>query len=216
MGESKEKNSKLEKKSNNKINKFLVLFVILALGGAFIIGGILENIRSGPDVVSIMDIEGKINDIGELATAEYIYTISSVTEKPNKELVGLKIPFTSSQIVYSYEGIIKAGIDFVKIDIHVDENNMTIFIGLPDAQILSSEVDNDSLIIYDERNNPLNNFSFSELNLAIVDIKQKAEETAIAKGLLIRSQENAESIIRSTIESFYGTEEYNVEFYWFL
>ncbi len=213
MGESKEKNSKLEKKSNNKINKFLVLFVILALGGAFIIGGILENIRSGPDVVSIMDIEGKINDIGELATAEYIYTISSVTEKPNKELVGLKIPFTSSQIVYSYEGIIKAGIDFVKIEIDVNENNKKIFINLPDAQILSSEVDNESLIIYDERNNPLNNFSFSDLNLAIVDIKEKAEEIAVVKGLLIRSQENAESIIRSTIESFYGTEEYSVEFY---
>ena len=213
MGKSKVGLTKLGENSGKISSKILIFFGIVLIVAAFIVGGLLDNYRNEPDMVSVMDIEGKINDIGELATAEYIYTISSVTEKPNKELIGLKIPFTSSQIVYSYEGIIKAGIDFVKIDIHVDENNMTIFIGLPDAQILSSEVDNDSLIIYDERNNPLNNFSFSELNLAIVDIKQKAEETAIAKGLLIRSQENAESIIRSTIESFYGTEEFNLEFH---
>jgi hypothetical protein len=205
--------TKLGEKSGRISNKILIFFGIVLIVAAFIVGGVLENNRNVPDMVSIMDIEGKINDIGELATAEYIYTISNVTEKPNKELIGLKIPFTSSQIIYSYEGIIKAGIDFVKIEIGVNENNKTISIKLPDAQILSSEVANDSLIIYDEKNNPLNNFSFSDLNLAIVDIKQKAEETAIAKGLLIRSQENAESIIRSTIESFYSTEEYSLEFY---
>jgi len=204
---------KLRGKNGNISNKLLILLGIVLIGAAFIIGGILENDRNVPDMVSVMDIEGKINDIGELATAEYIYTISSVTEKPNKELIGLEIPFTSSKIIYSYEGTVKAGIDFVDIKIDVKESNKMIYIGLPDSTILSSEVDNESLIIYDEKNNPLNKFSFSELNIAIVDIKEKAEETAIEKGLLVRAQENGQSIIRSTVESFYGLEEYSVEFY---
>jgi len=213
MGKAKDESTKLEKKSSKVSNKLLVLLVILLIGAAFIIGVVLKDYINGPDVVSIMDIEGTINDIGELATAEYIFTIANVSEKPKKELVGIEIPFTNSKIIYSYEGTIKAGIDFVKVEVDVNEKNKTIFVDLPDSEILSTEVDNDSLIIYDEKNNPINRFSFSDMNLAIDDIKNKAEETAIDKGLLLRSQENAQSIIRTTILSLYDPEEYSVEFY---
>jgi hypothetical protein len=116
-------------------------------------------------------------------------------------------------VIYSYEGLIKAGIDFNKIEVTVNEANKTIFIELPDAEILSSEVDFDSLIVYDAKYNPFNVFTFSDMNLGLTALKEKAEESAITNGLLIRAADNAQSILRTTVMSFYDPGEYKVEFY---
>ena len=201
------------KKSGMFFSGFTVLIVIAAIASAFFIGFKIARDKQEPAIIAIMNIEGTIKDIGELATAEYGYTIAQTTDKPNMKVVGFEIPFTSSKVIYSYEGLIKAGIDFNKIEVTVNEANKTIFIELPDAEILSSEVDFDSLIVYDAKYNPFNVFTFSDMNLGLTALKEKAEESAITNGLLIRAADNAQSILRTTVMSFYDPGEYNIEFY---
>jgi hypothetical protein len=201
------------KKSGMLFSGFMVLIVIAAIASAFFIGFKIARDNQEPAIIAIMSIEGTIKDIGELATAEYGYTIAQTTDKPNRKVVGFEIPFTSSKVIYSYEGLIKAGINFNKIEVTVNEANKTIFIELPDAEILSSEVDFDSLIVYDAKYNPFNVFTFSDMNLGLAALKEKAEESAITNGLLIRAADNAQSILRTTVMSFYDAGEYKVEFY---
>jgi hypothetical protein len=201
------------KKSGMFFSGFMVLIVIAAIASAFFIGFKIARDNQEPAIIAIMSIEGTIKDIGELATAEYGYTIAQTTDKPNRKVVGFEIPFTSSKVIYSYEGLIKAGINFNKIEVTVNEANKTIFIELPDAEILSSEVDFDSLIVYDAKYNPFNVFTFSDMNLGLTALKEKAEESAITNGLLIRAADNAQSILRTTVMSFYDPGEYKVEFY---
>ena len=201
------------KKSGMFFSGFMVLIVIAAIASAFFIGFKIARDKQEPAIIAIMNIEGTIKDIGELATAEYGYTIAQTTDKPNMKVVGFEIPFTSSKVIYSYEGLIKAGIDFNKIEVTVNEANKTIFIELPDAEILSSEVDFDSLIVYDAKYNPFNVFTFSDMNLGLTALKEKAEESAITNGLLIRAADNAQSILRTTVMSFYDPGEYKIEFY---
>ena len=165
-----------------------------------------------PEIV-VLDIQGKINDIGELASADYNFRMIKLSEKPSKTFAGLDIPFTKSKIIYSYDGEIKAGVDFMEIEIIVNEAKKTVFVDLPDAEILSSELDNDSLIIYDEKNNPLNIFTLTDLNEDQNNLKKSAEDSAISHGLLLKAYENAKSMIKVMIESFYDTEEYSIEFY---
>ncbi|MGB5823947.1 MAG: DUF4230 domain-containing protein [Proteocatella sp.] len=201
------------KKNEKLVSKLMVLIVLVAIGSAFIIGLKLADYNKEPAIISIMNIEGNIKEIGELATMEYGYLIAQTAEKPNRTVVGLEVPFTNSRVIYSYEGLIKAGINFNEIKVKVNEVNKTISVDLPDADILSSEVDFDSLIVYDEKNNPFNAFTFSDMNLNISEAQIKAEESALSKGLLVRAAENAQSMIRTTVMSFYDLGEYEIEFH---
>ena len=171
----------------------------------------LTNSDNKPDNI-IGSIGFTINDIGELATTEYGYTMVETTSKPHVAVAGFKIPFTESKVIYSYDGLIKAGIDFTEIDVKTNYITKKIYITLPEAKVLSSEVFYDSLLVYDEQNSPFNAFTFEDMNLSVSNLKTTAEESAISKGILETAKENAETIVNLTIRNLPGTEKYEVEF----
>ena len=190
-----------------KFIEVVLAIVIILFIGAFGHKIYSDNIESQNEpVISTMDFQGKLNDIGELATAEYGYRTTQITDKPNKTLIGLEIPFTDSKVIYSYAGIIKAGMNFEEIEVNVNEVNRTITIDLPKVKILSSEVDTESLIVYDEKYSPFNSFTFEDMNLSIDNLKEKTEKSAVSEGLLDRGKENAERIIRVTVLNLEGYE----------
>ena len=86
-------------------------------------------------------------DIGEFATQTAYCTSLSVTDK-SRDLFGIRIPFTQSKYIYSYDIFIKAGFDFK--DIEWEENGTSIEVKLPEPKVLSSEIDLDSFKIYHE------------------------------------------------------------------
>ena len=182
----------------------------VAIVGMFAYDNLKPKDRSTPPVVITDDIEYRIQQIGELATAEFVYTITQTADKKAFEVFNISIPFTSSRIVYSYSGTIKAGIDFSEIKA-VTEGE-TIHITLPQSTILSNDLDHDSLTVYDEKNSIFNRFSFSDMNASQADLKKTAEETAAEKGLLETADANAREIIEKTISSMYGNGEYTVVF----
>lgn len=96
---------------------------------------------------------------------------------------------------------------------HLSEKDKTIFVELPDAEILSSEVDQDSLIVFDQQYSPFVAFTFEDMNLGLVEVKKKAEESAIDNGLLERANENVQKIIGTTMANLFNPNEYEVKFY---
>ena len=119
--------------------------------------------------------------------------------------------FTSSHIIYSYKGVVKAGLQFKDIKVDVNENSKTVYVDLPEPEILSSEIDNDSLEIYDEKYSLLNSPKFEDFNESIGSVKEKARESAIENGLLDTAEENAKKLIETSILSLMG-KEYTVKF----
>lgn len=197
-----------------KIVKTIVIIIIAAavlVGGALFIQNWLTP-NSAP-VSETLDIQGTIQDIGELATAEYSFTITNTAKKDNLEVAGIKVPFTQATVLYSYEGIVKAGIQFSRVEITQNETQKKIYVRMPSAEILSTELDNSSLVIYDEKYSALNTFTFEDMNIAIDDAKNAARASAIEKGLLERADENAKSILRSTIGALVDLNEYEIVFY---
>lgn len=87
-------------------------------------------------------------DIGELATQVGYFTNVQIIED-NQKLWGLTLPFTTSTSIFSYDGSIKAGIDFSKIEYYVDTKKKVV--SMPAPAIRSVEVDENSLMIYDEK-----------------------------------------------------------------
>ena len=151
-------------------------------------------------------IQEKLRDIGELATEEYTYTeIGTFDSNKSVQIFGydVNLPLTQSKFIYSYDGTIKAGVDFTRLTVEKDETGKKITVTLPAARILSSELDEDSFQLYDEKNNIFNPYSISDVNDTNREIKTHAEEKAIGKGLLKRAGSNAETMIYNLLRSAY-------------
>ena len=83
-----------------------------------------------------------LKDIGELATqAGYFTTVQTINK--SRDVLGWEVPGTQSNYIYSYDGTIKAGIDFQDINMEVDEVNHIIKITFPEFRILSTEIQDD-------------------------------------------------------------------------
>ena len=151
-------------------------------------------------------IQEKLRDIGELATEEYTYTeIGTFDSNKSVQIFGydVNLPLTQSKFIYSYDGTIKAGIDFTQLTVEKDEAGRKITVTLPAARILSSELDEDSFQLYDDKNNVFNPYGVSDVNDTNKKIKTQAEERALEKGLLERAEENAETMIYNLLRSAY-------------
>ena len=125
----------------------------------------LEPISIGQDDQGIIQddltvigetIESGLRQIGEMNTAEYYFTRTETVEDSKKldlTSIGIdfvtNIPLTSNSFTYSYDGNIKAGIDFTEIEVSIDKDAKTITVLLPKSRIMSSEVDPDSYKFYE-------------------------------------------------------------------
>ena len=160
-----------------------------------------ETIRSG------------LADIGELATEEYYFTqVETYDSTKSAQLfhITFDIPLTRTKFIYSYDGIIKAGVDFTKIEVEKDELTRLITVTLPKSHILSSEVDFDSFELYDEQQSIFNPISVKDVNDTNQAMLRSAEKDALAKGLLERADKNAETLIKNFLRGGYDMWEYAV------
>jgi len=152
-----------------------------------------------------------LKDIGELATQAGYYTNVEVIEG-SKELWGWSVPFTQSKYIFSYDGMIKAGIDFSEVEVLVNELTQTITVRIPPIRILSNEIAADSLEVYDESRSIFTPLTLDTVNMAQGELKKEAEETAIENGLLENARMNAEMLIKGFLAGAYDLEKYKLNF----
>ena len=152
-----------------------------------------------------------LKNIGELATqAGYFTTVQTITK--SRDVLGVEIPGTKSNYVYSYDGIIKAGIDFNLVETEVDETNKIITIKFPEFKILSTEIKDDSFIMYNDGANLFTSLKLEDVDKSNAELKDSARKTAIDNGILEAARTNAEIIIRGFLASMYDLNVYKVEF----
>lgn len=148
-------------------------------------------------------------DIGEFATQSAYCTEVSATANARK-LFGHNLPFTQSNIVFSYDVVIKAGYDFSAItwDVH----DTTITVKLPEVKVLSCEVKEDSFKKYVEDESIFTPFTLDDNNNAMKSLKETAQTDAIANGLYENARSNAETMLTTFFSSAYDMDQYTIEF----
>ena len=148
-------------------------------------------------------------DIGEFATQSAYCTKVSATANARK-LFGHNLPFTQSNIVFSYDVVIKAGYDFSAItwDVH----DTTITVKLPEVKVLSCEVKEDSFKKYVEDESIFTPFTLDDNNNAMKALKETAQTDAIANGLYENARSNAETMLTTFFSSAYDMDQYTIEF----
>lgn len=182
-----------------KTAKVLVAGVVLCIviGIAGFIGG---RASSRPPEVTAPDpivLESQLTEIAELATVSYHYTNMSQFESSNN-FYGVKIPFTTKRFILSYDGEIKGGVDLSKAAVEV--SGTTVRVTLPETEILSHEIDQDTLEVFDEKTSIFNPFRVKEFNNFQADQKEIMEKKALAGGFLETAAEKAQNSVRYLLE----------------
>ena len=180
-----------------KIKKIIIIILLigLALFAAFFYGKKQMRSEMEPEITSSL-IYNKLVSAKELTTLKYHYTNMGHFENQNT-FYGYKVPFTSKEFIVSYEGIINAGIDLNKMK--VDVGDKSIEVRIPAAEILSHEIYEDSLKVYDERESIFNRIDIEDYNDFSKDQKTEVEKRAIKKGLLKEADEESKKAIQEIL-----------------
>ena len=201
--EKKTKNSKVSRFVSRNFGTILKLAILIAIVAAIGVGVRVINVSESKTT------KIGFEDIGEMATQSAYCTEVNVTEDA-KELYGMRIPFTQSKYIYSYDIVIKAGYDFNEIE--WKEKNKTIEVKLPEAKVLSNELDMDSFKVYHEEESIFSKITLEENNDAVKKMKLNAQENAIANGLLDNARSNAETMLTGFFADEYDLDEYKIVF----
>ena len=185
-----------------KTIKLLIVGILIGavlLGGGWLLGktsggGSRENVE-----ISAIVLQNKISAMSELAVVTYTYTELGQYES-SKEFYGVKMPFTTNRFLLTYDGVIKAGIDMTEVKVDVDQGAKTVTVTLPQAEILSHEIDEDSVKIYDEKTSIFNAFTIEDYTSFYADQKKTVEKKARDKGLLTEAQTQAENAVRQLLD----------------
>lgn len=152
-----------------------------------------------------------LKDIGELATQGGFFTVVNVIDD-SQRIGSWSIPFTASKYIFSYDGVIKAGMDFGEINWDADESSKTVTVQLPEAKILSNILKEDSLKIYDERQSIFTPLTLSDIQASRQEMLAELEQTATENGLLEQAGENAKTLIKGFLSGAYNPNEYSYVF----
>jgi hypothetical protein len=143
-------------------------------------------------------LESRIREISELTSVSWSYTNMAQFESSN-EFYGVTLPFTTKKFILTYDGEIKAGVDLQKAQ--VDLSGTAVTVRLPDAEILSHEIDENSVEVFDETTSIFNPFTVEDFTAFQADQKAAMEKKALAKGLLEESREKAIKSVSLLLEA---------------
>lgn len=171
----------------------IILFIV-----AVFYAGMLFGSHDDEPVVTSTTLKNQIIEINELAV--YSYDYSKVGKFSNNlTFYGWDVPLTQKSFLITYNGTIKAGIDLKDTNIQV--NKKTIDITLSQSEILSHEIDENSIEVYDETNNVFNQISINDYKTFAKKEKNKNEKEAISNGILDKADERVKDILTTYLRS---------------
>ncbi len=188
----------MDEKSKQRISVKSMLYAMVAVVIVIVIvcsSLVTKNFfkKSEPEIINKNTLE-KIINVNDLSTFEAVYNgIAKVTNEKNPEKIDYYV---------SYNAKVKAGIDFEKVEITVDNEKKVIAVKLPEIKITDVNVDITSLD-YIFENNKANTSTVSEqaYKKCIEDVKnESSNENAIYE----LAEQNAHNIIEALISPFVG------------
>lgn len=182
-----------------KRNKLLTLFLaITTVVLAFLL--IVEKASSGNDKkYNSSTVLNKIVHIQELALVKHNY-VGVIGYNDSKKIMSLPIPFTEKYFLLKYNGYIKAGVDFEKIKVDVNEVDKSVHVVMPKAKILDVVIDENSIKVYNESDNAFNPIKISEYNDAIKREKNIMRKDAYDSGILEDANKQAKLAVTSLLQ----------------
>lgn len=218
-------------KTKRRVRGFVLLLLGLALGlaaGLYMAMFVSASAMKGEEKDNIQVIDAKIEEekftltvehvrevvmpAAELTTTKYYYTDADIYEN-YKEAFGIKIPFTTDEVVFTYDGVISVGIDLSSVSYEIDNDAKLISVKLPELRIMANEIDASSFeypYIFDSVFNDTNMGDYTHL---IDQLKQQKEQEIMANDrFLQQARDNTRTVIARFLTAAELTKDYTVEF----
>ncbi|MFQ6792758.1 MAG: DUF4230 domain-containing protein [Thomasclavelia sp.] len=188
------------------------IVAILIVGMLIFYAGTRFASNSDEPEITSTGITQQLQDIEELATLSYNYT--KVGKFSNSlQFNGWDIPLTQKSFLITYDGKLKAGIKMNKVEVALSDNTITV--SIPEIEILSNEIDESSIEVYDETRNIFNPISINDYADFATSQKEAVEAEAIENGLLSEAATKTQDTIKKYLNALPGIEgnyEIKVEF----
>ena len=191
-----------------KTKLILALVLIAVVAGAFFAGALAGGREDEPTVTSDL-LSQELLSVQELVSVEYHYTNMGKFEN-QVDFYGWKVPFTTKSFLISYDGVIKAGVDLSAAEVTVNETAKTVTVTLPEGTIVSHEIPEDSIQVFDETKNIFNPITIEDYTSFTQDQKASVEADAVANGLLDSAKEKAQLAVESLLVMVPGMEAYTL------
>ena len=193
-----------------KMKILLILLTLLLICGA-VLAAFLCGLRQAsqaaePQITGDL-LASRLRSVQELVTVSYYYTNMGRFEN-QVDFYGWKVPFTTKSFIVSYDGVIKAGVDLEQLQVSIGGGEVTVT--LPESRIISHEIPEDSLEVFDESDNLFNHITIEDYTAFTRDQKSAMEQRAVDGGLLHRANQEARTAVDSLLRIMPGLEEYTL------
>lgn len=190
-------------KKKKLIKTIIILILLLA---SFLLGARYFSSKNEPKIDNKL-IQNRIESAKELTSLKYSYTNMGQFENSNK-FYGYNIPFTQKKFIVSYDGVISCGVDLDKMQVKVNGKNIDI--QLPKSKILSHEIYEDSLKIFDQKTSIFNPIKVEDYNDFAKKQKKSVEEKAIERGILTQADKKCKKAIKDIINIDNSLKDYTI------
>ena len=191
-----------------KIYKTMLLMLIVILATISVTFFVTNKFHE-QELYSASGVLEQVKDISELNTVE-MYFNEIIDFKNAKLFNNFQIPFTEKSFIFTVKSKVKAGVDLSGIDEgDIAISGKSLLIKLPNPTITSKEIL--SYKVYDEKNGLFNEVTTEDTLKALELFEKDMEEKALSSGIIEKSKENTEHIIRNLFLS-YGFE--SIELKW--
>lgn len=194
-----------------KTKILLIVFIFLLIGAVVGFGAIklFNDSNSYTEKGSVIE---QVRELSSLATSQAF--VKAVIEKEDNQFFGKEIntniPGTQRKILFIVPGTVTAGVSLKDVqnkDVSIDEENKAIEMTLPRAEILQEpSLDFEQVQTYSVEGIFREDVNWEEAYELASEAKVLVEEEAIAQGLLVMAEKNAEK----TIEEFFTQLGYEV------
>lgn len=180
---------------NISIPTIFFFLTTVILGFALLIN---NNKRADYPGYSSSTVMNRITHIQELALVKHNYT-GVISYKDYMKFLNINIPLTDKYFLLKYNGYLKAGVDFSRVKIDV-QNDSTIHVSIPKPKILDTVIDEKSVEVFNESENAFNPIKISDYNEALTREKNNMIKDAIDQGILSDATEQAKIALRTMLE----------------
>ena len=190
-----------------KIYKTMLLMLIVIIATISVTFFVTNKFHE-QELYSASGVLEQVKDISELNTVE-MYFNEIIDFKNAKLFNNFQIPFTEKSFIFTVKSKVKAGVDLSSIDEgDIAISGKSLLIQLPNPTITSKEML--SYKVYDEKNGLFNEVTTEDTLKALELFEKDMEEQALSSGIIEKSKENTEHIIRNLFLS-YGFESIELE-----
>jgi hypothetical protein len=187
----------------------LIIVVLAGLLAALIkFRPLLDRISA----TSSNSIVKEILPVSEYTCLLYRYT-TVVMHEESKKFNEWELPFTKKKYIYTYDGMMKLGINGKNISIK--QFGQRIQLHMPPVQVVSHIIDERSIKVYDQTRNAFNQIEIDEAFKINAEQKAHMEAKAQSEGVFEEAQRAAEQQFGDLLKNLPGVKnEFIIEFVW--